>query len=320
LILTLTPHIIRTPNLDEEDLAPIWVGTEANITFRGGSPRVESDVEGPFEEGEDEDAERIREMIRRRIQNLPRGLQDAAGEGEAGTGDLPDSIDLTPSAAPDDIFQGPVDRETQGGPLDTPPSDEPPPNDVASGASLTGLTPTMLSVALQVEGEEEMAPPKVELQLQPPRPLVAPGSTFEVQLVAKAKVPVSHLPVTLTFDPRLLEVVQVQRGGFLGSSGQAKFMADSSTPGRVVLGASRVGQQSGVTGSGLVASLRFRALEAGQTTLDFEKGRALDKGLEPIKPVGKSQSVIRVSGTAKRRDPAERPTRPDDSSPPADEH
>jgi general secretion pathway protein D len=322
LILTLTPHIIRTPNVDEEDLAPIWVGTEANITFRGGSPRVESNVEGPFDEGEDEDAERIREMIRRRIQNLPRGLQDAAGEGEAGTGDLPDSIDLTPSAAPDDIFQGPVDRETQGGPLDTPPSDEPPPNDVASGSSPTGLGPTMLSVALQVEGEGEEAesPPKVELQLQPPRPLVAPGSTFEVQLIANAKVPVSHLPVTLTFDPRFLEVVHVQRGGFLGSSGQAKFMADSSTPGRVVLGASRVGQQPGVAGSGLVASLRFRALEAGQTTLGFEKGRALDKRLKPIHPVGKSQAVIRVSGTAKRRDPAERPTRPDDSSPPADEH
>ena len=123
-------------------------------------------------------------------------------------------------------------------------------------------------------------------------------------MTTEVRTVVSHLPVTLTFDPRFLEVVQVQRGGFLGSSGQAKFMADSSTPGRVVLGASRVGQQPGVTGSGLVASLRFRALEAGQTTLDFEKGRALDKGLEPIKPVGKSQSVIRVSGTAKRRDPA----------------
>jgi hypothetical protein len=279
-------------------------------------------VEGPFDEGEDEDAERIREMIRRRIQNLPRGLQDAAGEGEEGVGVQPDSIDLTPSAAPDDIFDGPVDRETEGGPLGGDPLDQPPPNDLASAYSLTDLAPTMLSVALQVdsEGEEEKAPPKVELELQPPRPLVAPGSTFEVQLMAKAKVPVSHLPVTLTFDPRFLEVVQVQRGGFLGSSGQAKFMADSSTPGRVVLGASRVGQQPGVTGSGLVASLRFRALEAGQTTLGFEKGRALDKGLKPIQPVGKSQAVVRVSGTAKRRDPAERPTRPDDSSPPADEH
>ncbi|MGB5342867.1 MAG: secretin N-terminal domain-containing protein [Thermoanaerobaculia bacterium] len=321
LILTLTPHIIRTPNVDEEDLAPIWVGTEANITFRGGSPRVESEVEGPFDEGEDEDAERIREMIRRRIQNLPRGLQDSAGEGEAGAEELPESINLTPSAAPGDIFDGPVDRETGDGPLGDDPLDEPPPNDQASRSSLTGLTPTMLSVALQVEGDgqvegAEKGPPKVELELQPPRPLVAPGAAFEVQLVASAKVPVSHLPVTLVFDPRVLEVIHVQRGGFLGSEGQARFMADSSSPGRIVLGASRVGQQPGVTGNGLVASLRFRALEAGQTSLSFEKGRALDKRLKPITPIGRAQAVVRVSGTAKRRDPAERPTRPDDSSPP----
>jgi hypothetical protein len=149
---------------------------------------------------------------------------------------------------------------------------------------------------------------------------VAPGATFEVELVASSKVPVSHLPVTLTFDPWVLEVVHVKPGGFLGPPSQAQFMADFSHPGRVVMGASRVGQKPGVTGSGLVASVRFRALEAGQTTLSFEKGRALDQRLKPILPVGRSSAVVRVAGTARQRDPAERPTRPDHSSPPADEH
>ena len=41
VILTLTPHIIRIPDITEEDLMPIWVGTEANITFRGGAARRE---------------------------------------------------------------------------------------------------------------------------------------------------------------------------------------------------------------------------------------------------------------------------------------
>ena len=47
VMLTLTPHIIRTPDITEADLLPIWVGTEANLSFRGGSPRVESRTEGP---------------------------------------------------------------------------------------------------------------------------------------------------------------------------------------------------------------------------------------------------------------------------------
>jgi general secretion pathway protein D len=42
VMLTMTPHIIRIPDITEEDLAPMWVGTQNNITFRGVSPRIES--------------------------------------------------------------------------------------------------------------------------------------------------------------------------------------------------------------------------------------------------------------------------------------
>ena len=42
LVLTMTPHIIRIPDVTADDLAPMWVGTQNNMTFRGMSPRVES--------------------------------------------------------------------------------------------------------------------------------------------------------------------------------------------------------------------------------------------------------------------------------------
>lgn len=42
LILTMTPHIIRIPDITEDDLAPMWVGTQSNMSFRGLSPRLES--------------------------------------------------------------------------------------------------------------------------------------------------------------------------------------------------------------------------------------------------------------------------------------
>jgi len=32
LVLTLTPHIVRNPDITEEDLAPLWVGTENRVT------------------------------------------------------------------------------------------------------------------------------------------------------------------------------------------------------------------------------------------------------------------------------------------------
>jgi general secretion pathway protein D len=49
LMLTLTPHIIRIPDISEEDLAPVYVGTDSNISYQG-SPRIESPTTtGPFD-------------------------------------------------------------------------------------------------------------------------------------------------------------------------------------------------------------------------------------------------------------------------------
>lgn len=49
LVLTLTPHIIRIPDITELDLAPVYVGTDANISFQG-TPRIESPGGGsPFD-------------------------------------------------------------------------------------------------------------------------------------------------------------------------------------------------------------------------------------------------------------------------------
>ncbi|MGE5412952.1 MAG: type II secretion system protein GspD, partial [Syntrophomonadaceae bacterium] len=41
LVLTLTPHIIRIPDITEEDVTPVYVGTDQNISYQG-APRVES--------------------------------------------------------------------------------------------------------------------------------------------------------------------------------------------------------------------------------------------------------------------------------------
>ena len=105
IVLTLTPHIVRRADITERDILPIWVGTETNITFRGGSPRIESRNQGPFDT--DQNArEAVRERLRQRLQSLPRGLQ-RAGEGDE-EGALPDGatpgVDLAPAGGPTSVF------------------------------------------------------------------------------------------------------------------------------------------------------------------------------------------------------------------------
>ena len=53
LLMTLTPHIIRSPSITEDDLVPVWVGTENNISFSGLSTRLESPTApgSPFDGG-----------------------------------------------------------------------------------------------------------------------------------------------------------------------------------------------------------------------------------------------------------------------------
>ncbi len=285
LVLTLTPHIIRTADITEEDLLPIWVGTEANITFRGGSPRVESEVEGPFDQGGDEEAERIREMIRRRIQNLPRGLREPAGEDTQEEQGQP-GVQLVPPSAPSNIFDPDDDQqEPPGGSLMLVTADEP--------------------VAAPAAASDE--PPPVRLELEASRQVVAPGDRLTVTLRVESTRPVSHLPVTLRFDPRLLAVESMDEGRFLGPEGVAKILA-AARPGRMILGASRLGDVAGVTGAGVLLKVHFRALAEGEAVIAFAKGKALDPDLAPLRPLVTRSARVLISYEAAAAPPSgERP-------------
>ncbi len=93
IVLTLTPHIIRRADIREEDLTPIWVGTETNVVYRGSSPRVDTGIDGPFDEPFEDDAD---------LQDqLPPGLREGAASGEDDGPPL--GIELVPQmpASPD---------------------------------------------------------------------------------------------------------------------------------------------------------------------------------------------------------------------------
>ncbi len=318
LVLTLTPHIVRTPNITEEDLLPIWVGTEQNITFRGGSPRVESEVEGPFDEEEEGSAERIREMIRRRIQNLPRGLREGQEEEE---GQTPPGIDLAPTGRPTDVFGGEGDDEAEeveeddgGRPLASaidllPPSLR---RSIVSAADLESSLgsssslaveesaapeedlpqPILLvaaadpvAVAEQAAAESAAAQMAVKIGFEPTPAHAEVGQEVELRLTADAGKNVAHLPLTVEFDPAVIEVVRVEKGDFLGPGEESEVLADFSRPGRLILGASRLGEIPGVKGAGTVATLTFRAVGAGSTRLTFTERKALNGNLKFVRPI-----------------------------------
>jgi general secretion pathway protein D len=318
VILTLTPHIVRSAEITAEDLQPIWVGTEQNITFRGGSPRVESEVEGPFD-GDQGTPEEIQDAIRRRLERLPRGLRPGEGgeevieepvpPGEVPPPPPPTGVELVPTAPPGDIFRPPAPPEPE-----PPPEEEPPPpggltstRNASGTAILAPASPAVLTAGLEAEAVPAAArkAPPVRLWLAPARLTVAPGDRFEVRVQATAGQAVSHLPLSLQFDPAVLAVETVEAGDLLGGAGEAQVMSDHSRPGALVIGASRLGKVAGVTGTGTVARIVFRAVGRGSTALGLD-GKALDAALKPL-AVRSRPALVEVSGEP---EPSARPPAP----------
>lgn len=333
VILTLTPHIVRLPDITETDLLPIWVGTEQNITFRGGSPRVESDTEGPFDGPDQASPEEIRERIRERLQSLPRGLrgdeeqgqqqqqqqqqQQRRGEEEP----LTPGQELVPGMPPPPSFEPEeeVPPPTPEGTEEEPPEE----NRSALGGTtdlesvVDGLMADATTLAASTEEAAAFgrlasvtASPlagatDLELRMVPETLSVAPGDTFEVTLSARALAPVSHVPVTVGFDPEVLAVERVEAGSFLGSPDATEVLSDASTPGRLVLGASRLGEVPGVAGEGPVVRVVFRAVGRGAGALRFESASALDSDRNRL-TIRARAAEIQVGG----EEAPERPERP----------
>jgi general secretion pathway protein D len=354
VILTITPHIIRQAEITQEDLLPIWVGTESNISFRGATPRLESEADGPFD-GQEGTPEQIQDAIRRRIQRLPRGLRPGeagAANGapvEDGNGNTapqqqpaqpPKGIDLVPTQPPSDIF-----RPAQ--PAQPPADENPPPNGQAAneapeieesaalpvasalgdGAASVASQPdstgggtavgrggaphvAKASLRASVEGAGGVGSSQgaaVELSLTPQGLTVAPGDRFSVQIEASALDPVSHLPMTLAYDAKVLAVEKVEPGDFLGAKSAAQVLSDTSHAGRVVIGASRLGGIPGVAGHGTVAVVTFRALAVGKTRLGLDESRALDSKLKGMAISTRPADVTVGSKAGPDRQPAPQP-------------
>lgn len=88
LILSVTPQIIRMPDIGEEDLLPVWAGTEDNISMRGSSSRMASDSEGPF--GGKEEPQPPEPPKEERTEPIQRekGIQPGRGKGVTPPGGL----------------------------------------------------------------------------------------------------------------------------------------------------------------------------------------------------------------------------------------
>ena len=123
------------------------------------------------------------------------------------------------------------------------------------------------------------------------------GDTFTLDILAETVFDMAGWQFDIAFDPTILEAISVSEGNFLKTGGTTFFQGGSidNANGKIGgLSAARLSTQ-GVTGTGVILQVRFKAKSGGETELalqNFEFGTVTGESI----PAGPHQIRIAVEG------------------------
>jgi general secretion pathway protein D len=121
----------------------------------------------------------------------------------------------------------------------------------------------------------------------------ATGATFAVNVLLAGAQNAYSVPLQITYDPRMLEVVNVSNGSFLSQDGQAVALVhrDDDTTGTLQITATRPPGAGGISGQGTVLTLTLMAKAAGQSSLTIARGGVRDPGMQSAPAAGAAMTV-----------------------------
>jgi general secretion pathway protein D len=254
IVLTLTPYIVRIPDIKEDDLQTLWVGTEDNMRLRGPVRGVMG--VSPFADPDDgEDHVEIAPDPAKAV--LP-PVTPPAETATPEPGGVERERTGAPTPEPITVVPPPVVA-----PAAAPPPEEPPPDEQTPPEQGADETPPATD-----EGNQE--PPPVAtgpatVRLVPSAPSYRVGDRVTVEVRIENATNVGSVPFHLRYNRQVLEYVPpAEQGPFLRSDGtNTVFLAPDSGTGEIVVGHSRLGGGEGMSGSGTLATFQFQAVNPG---------------------------------------------------------
>jgi general secretion pathway protein D len=258
VVLTMTPHIIRIPDITDDDLAPMWVGTLNNITFRGLTPRVESAI------GADPFVQRP-QLPGEPAESNTEWFAPAAGERTVapppGQQPAQPASPIPPPTGPSDPFRQP---QPVPSPSPQPPGTTPQGGAVDSGAAQNKVASTAaVDDSYQLRFSPRIAP-------QPSRLALKPGQETSWSVVGMDLAGLVLPQLVFHYDPLALDIASAAIG--------PAFLVDPAVPPAVTIDASKGtirvistdGKPLRFQSGGEVLALRVRGGITGQTMLIVE--------------------------------------------------
>lgn len=269
VVLTMTPHIIRIPDITDDDLAPMWVGTSNNLTFRGVSPRIEAaNGADPFNVPMAVDETR-------QFQEAPSTPVDNSAQfGFVGKGratpappqQTTPGTNLNPGGQPTDPF---------GPPPPTPPPPTTPPNPELSRQTPQG---------------GYMTPASPRIAPQPMQVTLTPGKESIWSITGMDLEGLSTPELIVRYDPRAMDLIGVSIGTAFTNDPQAPIVSKIDSLNGIVRILSSDGSGLQFRSGGELLALRVRGLAPGNTEMQ----------IAPLRLVNAKGEVV-VTGVAAGR-------------------
>jgi len=259
LLVALVPRVVRTPDITAESLRGVASGAEQiyRVNFA-----QEEDQEPEAQEPVRQPGEPVR---------TPLVPGTAAPRPQAAPGPSP-----APETAPAKPAEAAAPGQTAPG---APPAPEAAPAKPAQAPA----------------AEEPAAAQGPRLSWQPSAKEAALNSTVTVRLQVDNVSELFSAPLRIRYEPKVLRLLDVQRGPFLAGDGAQVNFSDSrdEASGLVIVNMNRVPGAGGISGAGILLELKFQAVGRGDGAIRLEDVTLRDAKLEPI-PAAPQAVTIRV--------------------------
>jgi general secretion pathway protein D len=135
----------------------------------------------------------------------------------------------------------------------------------------------------------------LSMQIVPPAAPPKAGSTFQVAVRLTGGQDVFSLPMMMHYDSSMLFLVNMDTGDLLGKDGQTVALTHSDDGnGMLMIASSRPPGVAGVSGSGAVCILTFRAKAAGDAAITVVRAAAKNSAQQSTAIAG-SQALVHIS-------------------------
>ena len=155
------------------------------------------------------------------------------------------------------------------------------------------LTPSPAQPESALAKPSPVTPGGLSLKLDPGAITPNVGNSFNVNVQLNGGQDISAVSMQITYDPRVLQFVQVSGGDFLGRDGQSAPVVSRNDPasGTLTISAQRPPGTTGISGDGSVFNLTFTAKARGATGIAIVGSGARNSQNQMLQAPGAQASV-----------------------------